>query len=79
MSNNKTYVKQEYVKILDGYNRNEMPLTLPDGRSLVVNKCMICNQYNYKSTAKVNHGDKPFFKWVTMYQCGKPNCMDFYD
>ena len=77
---NQTYVNKQMIQYIESFAvagesaLTTYPKVLPNGRSLVILKCMCCKQYNYKTTSKLNHENKPFFKWVSMYQCNKTNC-----
>jgi hypothetical protein len=82
---NQNYVNKQMIQYIESFTvegesvLNTFPKMLPNGRSLSILKCMTCKGYNYKTSSKVNQTDKPFFKWVSMYQCNRKDCNNFND
>ena len=41
----------------------------PNGRSLIIVKCVNCRYYSYKATSKINNTDEVFSEWVSKQKC----------
>ena len=80
---NQNYVNKQMIQYIESFavdgesTLTTYPKILPNGRSLVILKCIICKEYNYKGTTKVNNTDKVFLEWVPLcVACRRCSAMD---
>ena len=68
-------VTKQMIQYIESFTINgESPLTaypkvLPDGRSLIILKCVNCRYYSYKATTKINNSDEVLSEWVSKQKC----------
>jgi hypothetical protein len=72
---NQNYVNKQMIQFIESHavdgesTLNTYPKVLPNGRSLIILKCMTCKYYSYKGTTKINNTDQVFFEWVPKQKC----------
>ena len=68
-------VTKQMIQYIESFTINgESPLTaypkvLPNGRSLIIVKCLNCKYCSYKATTKINNTDEVFTELVSKQKC----------